>query len=133
MKKIFIGLLLAAAAGTGIYFLFFTKKNNEPVVKDNKELIIGKWKTTSWEPVTDSLQLFYTYDFQNENKLYRHVTDSSKTDTLYYDWSKAGDLVIKKNQADSLPDNYTINRLEADTLQLTKTANGSVVNLQKIK
>lgn len=133
MNKLFIGLLLAAAAGTGIYFYLNNKKEKDPTGKDNKELILGKWKTVNYEPVADTTQPLYQYHFQKEGKLYRQLSDTAKADTLYYEWGKSGELVMKRNASDTITHVYNINQLVADTLKLKPDNKSYLIHLQRIK
>jgi hypothetical protein len=132
MKKLLIGLLIAAA-GTGAYFYFNQKKEDKP--KDppvTKALIIGKWKVATIEPVTDSIEKKFIYDFKQEGTALRFINDTLKADTVRYEWNKNSGLVIKENVADSIGKVYAVAKLTADTLQL-QSATNSIVTLVKEK
>ncbi|HET9826265.1 MAG TPA: hypothetical protein VFP87_13085 [Chitinophagaceae bacterium] len=64
MKKIFVGLLIAAI-GAGIY-LYFSKKE-QTSAENSRELIIGKWKVDS---------LVFRKDTSMAGKLFSHLFDS---------------------------------------------------------
>jgi hypothetical protein len=132
MKKLLIGLLIAAA-GTGAYYYFNPKKEDKP--KDppvTKALIIGKWKVATIEPVTDSIEKKFIYDFKQEGTALRFINDTLKADTVRYEWNKNSGLVIKENVADSIGKVYAVAKLTADTLQL-QSATNSIVTLVKEK
>jgi hypothetical protein len=133
MKNFLIGLLFAAAAGTGIYFLFFNKNKTAHQTAYNKELIIGKWKPSPNQPIIDTTAPWYQYNFQTEGILYRSVDDTTKADTLQYSWAKTGELVIKRSATDTLAHSYNIILLNTDTLQLRKADDRYTINLQKAK
>jgi hypothetical protein len=133
MKKLLIGLLITAAAGTGVYFYFNPKKEDKP--KDplvTKELIIGRWKVATIEPITDSAEKKFSYDFMQEGTALRLISDTVKADTVHYEWNKESGLVIKENPADSIGKVYAVAKLTADTLQLQSAAK-SVITLLKEK
>jgi hypothetical protein len=133
MQKQIIGLLLLAAAGTGAYFYFSGKKSNEPsAVKLNKELLIGKWKTETIEPATDSTESKYMYDFKNDGKVLRSANDTTKADTIFYNWNKTAALVLTKLVNDSTGSELVVTKLNADTLQWL-TAAKTTVTLLKLK
>ncbi|MBM3416943.1 MAG: hypothetical protein FJY20_11000 [Bacteroidetes bacterium] len=118
MKKIFIGLLIAAA-GAGVYFFLLKKKKDKPEAGNvNKELIIGKWKSESYEPVKDSAQSTLLYEFQKDGIAYRSLNDTAKADTLHYSWKESAELFLKKNAADSSGISLKVNKLTADSLQV---------------
>ncbi len=119
MKNVFIGLLIAAAA-TASYFIFFNKKKETTATNAvNKELIIGKWVTATTEPVADSARPAYRYEFTKEGTAYRSVSDSAKADTLNYSWKDASKLLLKESAADSVGTEFTVNRITADSLEIT--------------
>lgn len=131
MNKLIIGLLIIAA-GAGVYFLLSKKKNSTETANIKKELIIGTWKIESYQPATDSLQPKYRYDFQKDGMAIRSVNDSTKTDTVKYEWNKTSQLVIKENTADSTGKVYTVEKLTKDSLQIIGT-DSVVVSLTKTK
>jgi hypothetical protein len=117
MKKLFIGLLVVAAAGTAFYLL--TRKKKDPqTVTINKELIMGKWKTVVQEPAADSAKTLYQYEFQKDGIVLRAAGDSVKADTTHYEWSKLNELVWKEKTADSIGKIYTVVKLTGDSLEL---------------
>ncbi|MBK6935706.1 MAG: hypothetical protein IPH18_01595 [Chitinophagaceae bacterium] len=129
MKKILIGLLLVAAA-TAAYFFLYKKNDTEPVKKaTNQELLIGKWKTNSVHSVTDSLQTQYSYDFQKEGNAFRSISDSARADTLFYEWNKTGELLLRTSAADTIAKTYTVAFTGGDSLTLKADS----INIQLIK
>lgn len=131
MKKLLIGLLVVAA-GAGAFFFLYKKKNTE-TVSINKELIIGKWKPVSKEPVADTIQPMYQFDFQKDGIAMRSINDSVKADTTHYEWNKANELVVKESATDSIGVAYVIVKLTADTLQVQSTSNKVNLLLTKTK
>lgn len=130
MKKILIGLLVVAAA-TAAYFFLYKKDTDKPAQQaTTQELIIGKWKTSSVLPATDSLITSYNYDFQKEGKLFRSVSDSAKADTLLYEWNKAGELLIKSNASDTTAKIFVTTLTGNDSLTL-KTDSLSMLLLKQ--
>lgn len=117
MNKLLIGLLIAAA-GAGAFFLLRKKKETNTANTINKEWIIGKWKTASIQPVKDSAQPLYSYDFQKDGLLFRSVSDTVKADSTHYEWNSSNELVMKENKADTTGKVYTISRLTPDSLQV---------------
>jgi hypothetical protein len=134
MQKQIIGLLLVAAAGTGAYFYFFNDRTcNKPSQSStNQELIIGKWKTETIEPATDSTESKYMYDFKNDGKAFRSANDTTKADTIFYNWNKTAALVLTKLVNDSTGNELLVTKLNADTLQWL-TAAKTTVTLLKLK
>jgi hypothetical protein len=132
MKKLLIGLLITAAAGTGAYFYFNQKKEDKP--KDpsvSKELIIGRWKATTIEPATDSIEKQYLYDFKKDGTALRTISDTIKADTVRYEWSKTSELVLKEKPTDSIGKVYVVAKLTADTLQLQSITKSTVTLLKE--
>lgn len=126
MKNFFIGLLVVAA-GTAVYFLVIKKKKDQPVAGINKEWIIGKWKAESYQPVTDSVQPKFIYDFQKEGLALRSVSDTAKTDSLHYSWKETGELMVKEKPADTTGLVFTVSRLTADSLEVKGSDNVTVL------
>lgn len=115
MKKTFIGLLIVAAAGAGI-FLYLQKKSNPiTTIEFPKELLIGKWQVESFQPVKDSLQSKFRCDISPDGMFLRSTGDSVKTDSLHYEWKNKNELLVKENDSTSIT--YVITRLTADSLQ----------------
>ena len=114
MNKLLIGLLVLAA-GTGIYFLV-RKQEHQPVPSSfNKEQLTGTWASIPKSP-NDSVAFNESYQFQSNGRVI-HVLDSTKADTLFYDWKK-DQLVLKQQQTDTIGTEYTITQLINDSLQL---------------
>jgi hypothetical protein len=130
MNKLFIGLLIIAA-GAGIFF--FLRKNDKPTADPvNQELITGKWKMNRTVE-NDSLFVPYQYDFRKDSMLLRSVNDSSKADTLHYEWNKAGNLVWKQRANDSNAHVLTVVKLTADTLRVKQIADSAVLLFTRVK
>ena len=132
MKNVLIGLLIIAA-GTGAYFFLFKKKHTEEAASINKELLAGKWKTVSYQPVIDSLQPLYGYDFQKDGIALRSTSDTVKADTTHYAWNKENELVIKANATDTAGMAYVVQKLSADTLQVQSKKDQVTILLIKTK
>lgn len=130
MKSIIVAVLLIAAVGAGVYFLFFNKKENVIANEQvQKELIIGKWKLDSLVQSKEHPNLFsglatlidsnfknYSYQFQKDGKVLRLLKDSVQKDTTSYEW-KEKQLVFKQ-QGDSLVTLFTVSKLNQDSLVL---------------
>ena len=114
MKKLFIGLLVIAA-GTAAFFLF-RKKENSTATTLNKELLLGKWTQQSVKGDTSTVIEFY--EFQEKGRLLQTKSDSSRTDTMHYEWNKVSDLVLKEKKNDSTSVVFHIIQLNKDSLQL---------------
>lgn len=115
MKKTFIGLLIVAAVGAGI-FLYLQKKSNPITTTEiRKELLIGKWQVESFQPVRDSLQSKFRCNISADGIFLWSAGDSLKTDSLHYEWKNKNELVVKENDSTSIT--YVITRLTADSLQ----------------
>lgn len=132
MKKLFIGLLIVAAAGTAFYLLTRTKKNSQTATV-NKELIMGKWKTAAQEPAADSAKTLYQYEFQKDGIVLRAAGDSVKADTTHYEWNKSNELVWKEKAADSIGKVYTVVKLTGDTLELKTEQPAASMVLTRLK
>ncbi|MBL7745872.1 MAG: hypothetical protein JNM19_00470 [Chitinophagaceae bacterium] len=132
MKKLLIGLLVIAA-GAGAFFLLNKKKNTAETTSVNKELILGKWKPLSKEPEADTIQPMYQFDFQKNGLAMRSVSDTVKADSVYYEWNKAGELVVKEKVTDSAGVAYVVVKLTADSLQVQSKINKVNLLLAKSK
>ena len=129
MKKLMIGLLVAAA-GTGIYF-FVIKKNKEKPIDTgfNKELIIGKWAgETKAVPYSTTISL--SWEFRKDGTALFAASDTAKTDTLYYSWKDSIGLKVQKSPADSLEMVYEVSKLTADSLELKQTGSDPILLLK---
>jgi hypothetical protein len=131
MKSIIMAVLLIAAVGTGVYFLFLNKKKN--VLAGNeiqKELIIGTWKLDSLSQSKDAPKLIgglvtiadtnlanYSYQFKQDGKILRLLRDSVQKDTSTYEWTKEQQLVFKQ-QDDSTGTKFIVSKLNQDSLVL---------------
>ena len=131
MKSIIMAVLLIAAVGAGVYFLFFNKKKTEITENEiQKELIVGKWKLDSLSHVKDPGKLFagfatiidsnfsnYAYQFQQDGKVLRLFKDSVQKNSSSYEWSK-GDQLLIKEENDSSGTKFTVFKLNRDSLVL---------------
>jgi hypothetical protein len=129
MKSIVMAVLLIAAVGTGVYFLFFNRKKNSVVSNEvRQELIIGKWKLDSLSreagklfpglaTIIDSNFKDYSYQFKQDGKIFRLLKDSIQKDTTSYEWTKEHQLVFKQ-QGDSVETKFTVSKLNQDSLVL---------------
>jgi Tfp pilus assembly protein PilV len=117
MKKILIALFIVAAAGTAFYLLNRKSKATENSTQ-NKELILGKWKTAMMGTAADSAKTTWQYEFQKDGIVLRASGDTVKADTTHYSWNKSGALVWKENAGDTAGKIYTVVKLTADSLEL---------------
>ena len=144
MKSIVMAVLLIAAVGAGVYFLFLNKKKagivSTPV---RKELIIGKWKLDSLSHTDSSTNLFpalapmidsnfanYAYQFQQDGKVVRLLNDSIQKDSSSYQWE--GDQLVLKQQTDSAGTNFIVSLLSGDSLVL-QSKDSTVAYFTKVK
>lgn len=145
MKSIVVAVLLIAAVGAGVNFLFFNKKKNVIVSNQvQRELIIGKWKLDSLSPLKGSPKVFtgfatmidsnfknYAYRFQQDGKILRLFKDSVQKDTISYEWTKEHKLVFKQ-QDDSLRTMFTVSKLNKDSLVLLSN-DSSIIFFSRLK
>ena len=131
MKSIIMAVLLIAAVGAGVYFLFLNKKKTEIASKEiQKELIVGKWKLDSLSQTKDQVKLLgglvkvidsnfanYTYQFQQDGQVLRLFKDSVQKNNSRFEWTKDDQLLFKQ-EADSLGTSFTVSRLNEDSLIL---------------
>ncbi|MGQ0738969.1 MAG: hypothetical protein ACT4OJ_07930 [Bacteroidota bacterium] len=131
MNKLLIGLLIVAA-GAGVYFLLKKKKEQLVTNTINREWIIGKWETAQQQPVADTVQPAYQYDFQKNGVVLRTLSDPLKADTAHYEWSKENHLVLKQTVPDSVMQTFSVLKLTADSL-LVKAADNLETLFTKLK
>ncbi len=131
MNKLIIGLLVVAA-GAGTLF-YFNQKNCSKPAHDSivKEWIVGKWKTNALM-ANDSNFSKYQFDFQKEGNVVRSLNDSVKTDTSYYEWSNAHELLWKEKASDSTGKVYVVSKLTIDSLQV-QTRDSTIILFTKVK
>lgn len=115
MKKTFIGLLIIAAAGAGIFLYLQKMSNTVTTAEIRKELLIGRWQVESFQPAKDSLQANFRCAISPDGLFLRSAGDSLKTDSLHYEWTNNNELLVKENDSTSI--SYVITRLTADSLQ----------------
>lgn len=111
MKIVFI-VLLIAAVGAGVY-LYFSKKQNPHVLP--KELIVGKWKIKSATSLIDSLHPTHHYEFLENGNVLMSV-DSTKIDTLLYQWKDGTHISWKNKGSDSTIQVLSVLHLNHDSL-----------------
>lgn len=133
MKKILIGLLVIAAAGTSYYLYSRSKKPGTTSTSVDKNLVLGKWKTAKDASSADTAQTLYQYEFQKDGILLRSVNDTIKADTVYYEWDKAGALTWKAKATDSTATVYTVVKLTSDSLELKNEKASAGMLLTKLK
>lgn len=145
MKNVIVAVLLIAATGAGIYFLFFNKKKSGIAGNEiQKELIVGKWKLDSLSQVKDSAKLFtglaamidsnfknYTYQFRKDGKVLRFLKDNVQKDSSRYEWTDKDHLLFKE-QIDSTGTNFIVSKLNKDGLVL-ELKDSSVAYFTKLK
>lgn len=145
MKSSIMAVLLIAAVGTGVYFLFFNKKKTEITGnKIQKELIVGKWKLDSLSHVKDPVKLFaglatmidsnfsnYAYQFQQDGKVLRLFKDSVQKNSSSYEWTKEDHLLFKEEN-DSLGTKFTVFKLNKDSLVL-QSLDSTMAVLTKVR
>lgn len=130
MNKLLIGLLVVAA-GAGTFLLLRKKKEATVTNNLNKEWVVGKWKTDA-QPGNDSAFSKYSYNFLKDGNIVRLLNDSTKADTLHYEWSKNNELVWKQKATDSTGKTYSVVKLTADSLQVqTKDSTTILFTKQK--
>jgi len=131
MKSIITAVLLIAAVGAGVYFLFLSKKKRAVANNEiRKDLIIGKWKLDSLSPMKDTVQFFaglrkadtsdftdYSYQFQPDGKVLRLFKDSVQKDNSSYEWTNDDTLLFKQNR-DSAATKFIVSKLNRDSLIL---------------
>jgi hypothetical protein len=143
MKKLFIGLLVAAA-GTGVYFYFSKKQNSSS--SNFKELILGKWKIDSFQlPKDDTISDLertgialnssyknYNYEFDTGGIVLKTLPDSVKIDTSFYRWIKNKELIWSQIKEDSITKPLQVVKLNKDDFILQSAGSGNVY-LKKLK
>ena len=145
MKSIIMAVLLIAAVGTGVYFLFFNKKKTGITGNEiQKELIVGKWKLDSLSHVNDPVKLFagpstmidsnfsnYAYQFQQDGKVLRLFKDSVQKNSSSYEWTKEDHLLFKEEN-DSSGIKFTVFKLNKDSLVL-QSLDSTMAFLTKVR
>lgn len=145
MKSIIMAVLLIAAVGAGVYFLFFHKKETEITGNEmQKELIVGKWKLDSLSQVKAPVKLFagpatiidsnfsnYAYQFQQDGKVLRLFKDSVQKNSSRYEWTKEDHLLFKEEN-DSVGTKFTVFKLNKDSLVL-QSVDSTMAFLTKVK
>ena len=135
MKNVTMAVLLIAVAGTGVYFLFFSKNKNhssENVIQ--KELVAGKWKIDSLVSQKDSTKdglamlLFamdsnarkQVCDFQSNGHVLVSLPGDSlaKKDTSSIIWTNENELLWKEIYSDSTWETMTVKKLDKENFVL---------------
>lgn len=131
MKSIIMAVLLIAAVGAGVYFLFLNKKKTEITSSEiQKELIVGKWKLDSLSQAKSESKLLeglvtmidsnfvnYAYQFQQDGKVLRLFKNSVQKNNSRFEWTKDDQLLFKQ-EADSIETRFTVSKLSKDSLIL---------------
>lgn len=141
-----MAVLLIAAIGAGVYFLFFSKKKSAGENEIQKELVIGKWNMDSLAATKDSasfaLLLFamdsnarkQVYDFQTSGQVLVSLPGDSlaKQDTSSFAWGKANELFWKENARDTVTELMTVVKLNKDSLVLL-SKDSTLVYFRRVK
>lgn len=131
MKKVFIGLLIAAA-GAAVYFLLQKKKELIIHQRIQKEQLIGKWKFDSLLlpkysdtalvsgilKAVDPKLKNYQYEFKQNGTISLLQADSLTKDSMQYAWNSNDQLVWKEQPADTAGTTFSISALNKDSLLL---------------
>lgn len=144
MKKVFIGLLIAAAGAVTYYLLL---KENNPVTSNavQQEKIIGKWKLDSLYALKDSANNSmgiigiiepdlrkYSYEFKKDGGIFFSIGDSLTADSSRYEWNKNNQLAWLEHPADTTGELFTISLLNTTNLRLL-SADSVVLQFTKVK
>ncbi len=130
MNKTFIGLLIVAAAGAGVFF--YLRKKEQPSASFTYDNIVGQWKLTSVTPgkessaslvlafmaLSDSNARDFHYEFTKQGAIISHAGDAALTDTGSYEWQKDQSFHWKEKKSDTTFTQVWVTKLNADTLQL---------------
>lgn len=129
MKKVFIGLLIAAA-GTGAYFYFQQGKKTERASTANHALLIGKWEADTLQAGKDKAFSRNSYQFADSNTLILTGHDSlAKKDTFRYQWDKA-DVISWKHAQDTSAVTFTVHTLNKDSVALIASDSSRILLLR---
>jgi hypothetical protein len=92
--------------------------------------LIGKWTQAG----LDSSATPFQFDFREENLLIRsQVKDSvSKSDSLYYEWTKEEDLLVKNSAKDTSSGFLRVFQLTRDSLYV-KAGDSSAMVFTRVK
>ena len=145
MKKVFIGLLIAAAGAVAYYLL---QKENNPVTSNTVEQkkIIGKWKLDSLYALKDSANNSmlgiigiiesdlkkYSYEFKKDGAISLSVGDSLTADSSRFEWNKNNQLTWLEHPANTTGESFTVSMLNTDSLSLL-SADSVVLLFTKVK
>ena len=140
MKKTFIGLLVIAVAGAGLYY--FLQKSN-PV---QKKFLVGQWKMDSLVPVHDSTRdglavLMFAidsyarnevYDFRDDGKIHLYYPNDSlnRSDTNSYQWIKSKHFVWLDEKSNQPADTMQVLKLSEKELIL-RTKDSTRIHFSK--
>lgn len=145
MKKLFFGLLIAAA-GAGAFFYIKNKKQIVEPSPDQKVLILGKWKMNSIQTpadsnsnilvgimgMVDSNLMKYDYEFTKEGNIRRSLGDSLTKDSSRYEWDVKDQLVWKDYPSDSIGEALKIISISDDSLKVG-TTDSAIILFTKVK
>ena len=143
MKKIILAVILMAAAGGVVYYFLQTKKSNNNF---EKELITGQWTidslTTGKSLKQDDLALLLfsldssaretVYDIHADGKILVSASADSlaKKDTSSFSWGKNNELLFKENLTDSIPEIFSVIKLDKKELVI-QTSDSSFVYMKR--
>ena len=145
MKKVFIGLLIAAA---GVVTYYLLQKENNPGTSNTiqQEKIIGKWKLDSLYALKDSANNSmlgiigiiepdlkkYNYEFKKDGLISLSVGDSLTTDSSRYRLNKNDQLTWMEHPSDTIGESFTVSLLNTDSLRLL-SSDSVVLLFTKVK
>ena len=126
MKKVWIGLLIAAA-GTGVYFFIKSRQQTDkPIVSGHQEWLIGKWTGQSVDQVPDSLSSVQQWEFKQDGIAIFSKEKPLTNDTLQYVWKDSTSLGIK-SATDSTATVFRVIQQAADSLILESSDSSRIL------
>lgn len=143
MKKMMIGLLLAAAAAGAYWFL----RRPQPVSPENSDqsLLTGRWRIDSLQRRTpdsaaQSAGVFsidpnfrqQAWEFVPGGRLIQTLNDSLPADTAFYSWKPGKLLFVTRSASDSPGQSFRVARLDSQLLVL-QTTDSLVMSLRRIQ
>lgn len=126
MKKLLIGLLIAAA-GTGVYFLLQNrKKADPPLTVNDQDWLIGKWTDKSGELLPDSLATVLQWEFRKDGIAIVSNQQPLINDTLQYAWKDSASLGIRSAK-DSMETVFRVIHSANDSLVLERSDSSRIL------